>query len=81
MPQYYRYNQHYTLGLSIDEHIEPKVRNAYHDLLNIGKELMVDDKFSHIFKKVESEHLVSGIDGDFVNMECSSWLDLSHESE
>ena len=25
--------------------------------------------------------MVSGVDGEFVNMECTSWLDLSHEAE
>ena len=30
---------------------------------------------------MKSEYLVTSADGDFVNMECSSWLDLSHEAE
>ena len=40
-----------------------------------------DDFFSHIFKKVQSEYLLTSDDGEFVDMECTTWLDLSQEME
>ena len=43
--------------------------------------MMDDDNFSHIFKQIKTEQLVTSADGDFVTMECSSWLDLSKETE
>ena len=43
--------------------------------------MLSDDKFSHVFKRVESEYLLTSEDGDFVNMECTTWLDLSQEME
>ena len=42
---------------------------------------MNDEYFSHIFKRFKSEYLVTSADGEFVNMECTSWLDLSNEME
>ena len=42
---------------------------------------MDDDHFAHIFKRVKSEFLVSSDDGDLVNMECTTWLDISQEVE
>ena len=42
---------------------------------------MNDDKFSHIFKRVQNEYLMTSEDGEFVNMECTTWLDLSREVE
>ncbi len=69
------------MTLAFDEHIDPTLRKAWQDMQSIGKELMSDEHFSHIFKKIESEHLIAGVDGDFVNMQCSSWLDLSQEAE
>jgi hypothetical protein len=43
--------------------------------------MLQDNNFSHIFKRVESEFLLTTEDGDFVNMECTTWLDLSNEME
>ena len=43
--------------------------------------MLQDENFSHIFKRVESEFLLTTEDGDFVNMECTTWLDLSNEME
>ena len=45
------------------------------------QELMIDENFSHIFKKIESKYLMTSDDGEFVNMECETWLDLSQEVE
>jgi len=42
---------------------------------------MTDENFAHIFKQVKTEHLVTSADGQFVALECSSWLDLSQETE
>ena len=42
---------------------------------------MDDENFAHIFKKVTNDYLVSSEDGDLVNMECFSWLDISQEVE
>ena len=81
VPQYYRFNQHYTLTLNFDEHIEQSLRDKMYEMKDIGSELMNDDYFSHIFKKVKSEHMLTSADGEFVNMECTTWLDLSHEVE
>ena len=42
---------------------------------------MDDENFSHIFKRIKSEYLVTSDDGDLVNMECQTWLDISQEVE
>lgn len=42
---------------------------------------MDDENFAHIFKKIKSEYLVTSDDGDLVNMECTTWLDISQEVE
>jgi len=39
-----------------------------------------DPHFSHLFKELRSEYLVDGDDGNYVQMECSTWLDLSAEA-
>ena len=39
----------------------------------------MDPYFGHIFKEVQSEYLVASDDGDFVNMVCRTWIDLSRE--
>ena len=81
MPQYYRFNQHYKLALNIDEHLSESNLAYWKDLKSTAQDLLSDAYFKHIFKKVESEHLVTGADGNFVSMECSTWLDLSRETE
>ena len=40
-----------------------------------------DDYFSHIFKRIQSEYLVTSDDGEFVDMLCTSWLDIGQEME
>ena len=53
------------------------MRKSIYKLKEKEYELMNDENFSHIFKEVRSEYLVTSDDGEFVNMECSTWLDLS----
>ena len=43
--------------------------------------MFADNFFAHIFKQVKSEYLVTSDDGEFVDMECTTWLDLSQEME
>lgn len=38
-----------------------------------------DQNFSHLFKELKSEYLIDGDDGNFVQMECSTWLDISEQ--
>jgi hypothetical protein len=39
-----------------------------------------DSHFSHLYKELKSEYLIDGDDGNFVKMECSTWLDISAEA-
>ena len=81
MPQYYRFDQHHSLGLTFNDHLGEGLKSAWKDLTESSAELMNDEYFSHIFKRFKSEYLVTSADGEFVNMECTSWLDLSNEME
>ena len=79
IPQYYRFNQHQSLSLTFDEHLSTELFDKMQDLESVRNELYDDDYFSHIFKRVQSEYLVTSDDGEFVDMVCSTWLDISQE--
>ena len=81
VPQYFRFNTHYDVAINVDEHLDPNLQQSWLNYKTAGSHLMNDDNFSHIFKRVKTEHLLTGMDGDFISMECSAWLDLSHEVE
>ena len=40
-----------------------------------------DEYYSHIFKRMQTEYLVSSDDGEFYDMVCTTWLDISQEME
>ena len=69
------------MAVNLDEHLETEVQDSWQTYLSANDALTADDNFSHIFKQVKTEHLVTSADGNFVALECSSWLDLSNETE
>ena len=79
IPQYFRFNQHLSLTVDFNEHLSP---DLYEDLKKQQQLLSTryqDPYFGHIFEEVQSEYLVASDDGDYVNMVCRTWIDLSRE--
>lgn len=72
MPQYYRFNQHLNMMINFDEHLDPAYRKGYNAAgstsQNLEEAMLEDSNFSHVFKRVNSEYLMTSEDGDFVNM-------------
>lgn len=59
-----------------------KIDEIMEDQIGKKKKLLrvPDSYFSHLFKELKSEYLIDGDDGNFVQMECSTWLDISEEA-
>lgn len=74
IPQFFRFNQHYDLEVTFDNPEQGA------DDLSVPKRKSLrdfDSNFSHLFKELKSEYLIDGDDGNYIQMECSTWLDIS----
>lgn len=57
--------------INFTEHLDPAIRHPYGAQAEAQNQLdtMQDDvNFSHVFKRVQSEYLMTSEDGDFVDM-------------
>ena len=81
IPQYYRFNQHFSLSLNFDEHLSKDLFEKMQEMEEVKDSIYEDDYFSHIFKRIQSEYLVTSDDGEFIDMVCTSWLDIGQEME
>ena len=85
VPQFFRFNKHFDLEVQFEEKtLIEKIDDllaAEEGVVPKRKSLRTPDSyFSHLFKELKSEYLIDGDDGNFVKMECSTWLDISAEA-
>jgi hypothetical protein len=81
VPQFFRFNQHHDLEITFydDMKIEDRIEEMNDPKASAQKRSSRDPdvNFSHLFKELKSEYLIDGDDGNYVKMECSTWLDMS----